>query len=65
MTNRRNISAIAIIAATLFPTAATAQDSPDVLARMKAMEDRIIALEAEVRTLKGQAAATPAVSSSR
>jgi len=60
VTKRRTFPALAIIAASLFPVAATAQDSPDVLARMKAMEDRIIALEAEVRTLKGQAAATPA-----
>ena len=60
MTKRRTIPALAIIAASLFPAAASAQDSPDVLARMKAMEDRIIALEAEVRTLKGTAAVTPA-----
>jgi hypothetical protein len=33
-----------------------AQDTSEVLNRMKAMEDRIRALEAEVRTLKGQAA---------
>jgi hypothetical protein len=39
---------------------AVAQDSAELLARMKAMEDRIKSLEAEVQTLKGQqAAATP------
>ena len=63
MTKRRTILALAILAGSLFPVAATAQDSPDVLARMKAMEDRIIALEAEVRTLKGQAAVPPAAPS--
>ena len=34
-----------------------AQDSAEILNRMKAMEDRIRALEAEVQTLKGQQAA--------
>jgi len=39
-----------------------AQDNSEVLSRMKAMEDRIKALEAELQALKGQAApaATPA-----
>ncbi|HEY6390580.1 MAG TPA: hypothetical protein VIX89_04855, partial [Bryobacteraceae bacterium] len=39
-----------------------AQDSAELLARMKAMEDRIKSLEAEIQTLKGQQpAAAPAV----
>ena len=38
-----------------------AQDTAELLNRMKAMEDRIQALEAEVRTLRGQPAAPPAV----
>ena len=54
MRKQRSFPVLAIIAASLFPVAATAQDSPDVLARMKAMEERILALEAEVRSLKGQ-----------
>ena len=37
-----------------------AQDSAEILNRMKAMEDRIRALEAEVQTLKGQKAAVAA-----
>ena len=44
----------------LLPVASRAQDNAELLARMKAMEDRIHALEAEVQALKGgQAAATP------
>ena len=37
------------------------QDNGELLARMKAMEERIKSLEAEVQTLKGQQAAAPAV----
>src|SRR5438105_3326821 len=51
----------AIIAASLYPLAAMAQDSAELLARMKAMEDRIVSLEAEVRSLKGQQPATAAI----
>jgi len=36
---------------------AAAQDSAEILKRMKAMEDRIIALETELRTLKAERAA--------
>ncbi|MEP6961037.1 MAG: hypothetical protein ABI995_03105 [Acidobacteriota bacterium] len=43
----------------LMPGAAWAQDSAELLTRMKAMEDRIRTLEAEVQTLKGQPPATP------
>jgi hypothetical protein len=39
----------------IFPLCAAAQDSADVLARMKAMEARIQALEMEIQALKGQA----------
>jgi hypothetical protein len=48
--------------ACLFAAALRAQDNPELLNRMKAMEDRIKTLEAEVQTLKGQppAAAAPA-----
>ena len=46
----------------LLVTVARAQDNSELLARMKAMEDRIHALEAEVQSLKGApvAAAAPA-----
>ncbi len=44
----------------LCPFAAMAQDSTDLLTRMKAMEDRIKGLEAELQQLKGQQAATTA-----
>jgi len=53
MNIRRKVRALGLIAASLFPIAAMAQDS-DLQARMKAMEDRIISLEAEVRSLKAQ-----------
>jgi hypothetical protein len=49
-----------VLIASLLPLAA-AQDS-ELLTRMKAMEDRIKALEAEVQTLKGQPAAPVAPS---
>jgi len=53
MKTRRKVRAFGLIAASLFPVAAMAQDS-DLQARMKAMEDRIIALEGEIRNLKAQ-----------
>jgi hypothetical protein len=46
-------------AAVVFPLCVAAQDSAQVLARMKAMEDRIQALEMEIQALKG---GQPAVS---
>jgi len=50
------------IVAGLFAFPAAAQDSTELLNRMKAMEERIKALEAEVQTLKaGQPAAAAAV----
>src|SRR5260370_1029591 len=49
-----------LAAAVVFPLCAAAQDSADVLARMKAMEDRIQALEMEIQALKGQPAGAPA-----
>jgi hypothetical protein len=50
------------IVAGLFAFPAAAQDSTELLNRMKAMEERIKALESEVRTLKaGQPAASAAV----
>src|SRR4051812_25048998 len=51
----------------ILPNHATAQDSPaaqgspDVLARMKAMEDRILALEAEIQALKSGSSTNPTV----
>src|SRR5260370_24994901 len=55
------LPSLVLITASLCPLTAVAQDSAELLARMKAMEDRIKSLEAEVQTLKGQQAATPAV----
>src|SRR5215813_9579143 len=52
-------SLILLGAAYLYALAATAQDNAELLARMKAMEDRIKSLESEVAQLKGQAAVTP------
>lgn len=51
---------LASVAAFLFATALGAQDTTELLNRMKAMEDRIHALETEVQTLKGQQAAAVA-----
>jgi hypothetical protein len=45
---------LASVAAFLFASALGAQDNTELLNRMKAMEDRIHALETEVQTLKGQ-----------
>src|ERR1700704_4618498 len=53
------LPSLVLIAACLCPLTAVAQDSAELLARMKAMEDRIKSLEAEVQTLKGQQAVTP------
>ncbi|HTD45467.1 MAG TPA: hypothetical protein VK687_14860, partial [Bryobacteraceae bacterium] len=52
---------LVLAAAVVLPLCAAAQDSADVLARMKAMEDRIQALEMEIQALKGQPAGAPAV----
>src|SRR6266851_1363264 len=57
---RTALPSLVLIAACLCPLTAVAQDSAELLARMKAMEDRIKSLEAEVQTLKSQPAATPA-----
>lgn len=46
--------------AALLATRLAAQDTTELLNRMKAMEDRIRVLEAEVQSLKGQPAAVPA-----
>jgi hypothetical protein len=48
------------VAALLFATALGAQDTSELLNRMKAMEDRIHALETEVQTLKAQQTAAVA-----
>src|SRR5258708_2515510 len=58
------LPSLVLIASCLCPLTAVAQDSAELLARMKAMEDRIKSLEAEVQTLKGQQAAAPAVTPS-
>jgi hypothetical protein len=59
---RWNVPALAVEVGCLSPLAARAQESSELLTRLKAMEERIQALEAEVRTLKGSQAvpATPA-----
>jgi hypothetical protein len=51
---------IAVFGACLSPLATLGQESADLLARMKAMEDRIKSLEAEVQDLKGQQVAMTA-----
>ena len=51
--------ALALVAASLCALSASAQDSAELMARMKAMEERIKSLEAEVQTLKSQQAAVP------
>lgn len=56
MKTQCTLATLALLAAGLCPTAAMAQDSADLLERLKAMESRIIALEAEVASLKGQPA---------
>jgi hypothetical protein len=60
MTKGSAIPALALLLGILTPFAVVAQDSAELLARMKAMEDRIKSLEAEVQTLKGDQAATQA-----
>ena len=54
------IPALAVLLGTITPFAAFAQDSAELLARMKAMEDRIKSLEAEVQSLRSDQAATQA-----
>ncbi len=60
MAKRLGAPALTLLAATLYPLTAVGQDSAELLARMKAMEDRIKSLEAEVQTLKSQPATAPA-----
>jgi hypothetical protein len=60
MTKGSAIPALALLLGILTPFAVVAQDSAELLARMKAMEDRIKSLEGEVQTLKGDQAATQA-----
>ena len=62
---KRLVLAAGIVCA--FVAKLPAQDTAELLTRMKAMEERIKTLEAEVQTLKGQppAPATPAPPSSR
>src|SRR5260370_37031997 len=50
---------LVLIAACFCPLKAVAQDPAELLARMKAMEERIKSLEGEVQTLKSQQAAAP------
>jgi hypothetical protein len=52
------VTALAVVC--LGSLCAKAQDSSELLARMKAMEERIKSLEAEVQTLKSQPAIAPA-----
>jgi hypothetical protein len=58
MLNRCGIPLLLVAVACLSPLAA--QDSPELLARMKAMEDHIKSLETELQDLKSQQAATTA-----
>ena len=53
------ILVLALALACLFGAQLPAQDTTELLNRMKAMEDRIKSLEAEVQTLKQTAAVTP------
>jgi hypothetical protein len=55
-----SILTLAVGSVGLFPSALRAQDNSEILNRMKAMEDRIRALEAEVQSLKGAPPASPA-----
>lgn len=50
---------ISALAAGLFAVSLPAQDTAELLNRMKAMEDRIKSLEAEVESLKAQQGTTP------
>jgi hypothetical protein len=52
---------LAVASGGFSPYALRAQDNSEILNRMKAMEDRIRALEAEVQSLKGAPPATPAI----
>jgi len=60
MVKRYRIPALAMAWVCLAPLAAVAQDSAELLNRMKAMEDHIKSLETEIQELKGQQAATTA-----
>jgi cell division protein FtsB len=60
MVKRYRIAALAVACVCLAPLEAVAQDSAEVLNRMKAMEDRIKSLETEIQDLKSQQAATTA-----
>jgi hypothetical protein len=60
MTKGLALPALALLLGIFAPFAVVAQDSAELLARMKAMEERIKSLEAEVHTLKGDQAATQA-----
>jgi hypothetical protein len=53
---KRNLLCLGVLC--ICAAAARAQDNAEILARMKAMEERIKSLEAEVATLKSQPAAT-------
>ena len=60
MMKRLSVLMLAAASAGFLPSPLRAQDSSEILNRMKAMEDRIRALEAEVQSLKGAQAAGPA-----
>jgi hypothetical protein len=53
------VPALVLVVASLNPFRVMAQDSAQLLERMKMMEERIKSLEAEVQTLKSQQAALP------
>src|SRR6185503_10677454 len=50
-----------LLAGALIASGLVAQDTAELLARMKVMEQRIQSLESEVQALKARPAATPAV----
>ena len=60
MPKRRRTPALTLALACLMPFACAAQDSAELLNRMKAMEDRIKSLETELQDLKSQQAAATA-----
>ena len=55
-----SVPALALVVLFIYPAAAPAQDSAELVARMKAMEERIKSLETEIQELKSQQAATTA-----
>jgi len=55
-----SVPALTLAVLFIYPIGASAQDAGELLARMKAMEERIKSLETEIQELKSQQAATTA-----